>query len=122
MAKLVIKDLTAEALQPYVGQRLPFGRPAENEHVESGEVALELWRVTANENITKMEQEHPERYPQRRRQSFSALFVLPQNEQPLGMGLHRMLHPDFEVEEWFLSRVFVPGADSRKAYYEAVFG
>lgn len=122
MAKLAIKDLTAEALQPYVGQRLPFERPAENERPANGHVALELWRVTANENIAKVEQQHPERYTQRHRQSFSALFVLPQNEQPLGMGLHRMMHPDFEVEEWFLSRVFVPGADSRKAYYEAVFG
>ena len=120
--KLAIKDLTAETLQPYVGQKLPFGRPAENQQGATTPVTLELWQVTANDKISKAEQEHPERYPQRRRQSFSALFVLPQNEQPLGMGLHRMMHPDFEVEEWFLSRVLVPGADSKRAYYEAVFG
>ena len=120
--KLAIQDLTAETLQPYVGRTLPFERPAENGDAASAQVTLELWRVTANENITKMEQEHPERYPQRRRQSFSALFILPQNEQPLGMGLHRMMHPDFEVEEWFLSRVLVPDGDRKRAYYEAVFG
>jgi hypothetical protein len=122
LAKLAIKDLTAEALQPYVGQQMRFGRPAENEPAAGGHVTLELWRVTAHENITNAEKEHPERYPQRRRQSFSALFVLPQNEQPLGMGLHRIMHSDFEVEEWFLSRVLVPSGDNKRAYYEAVFG
>ena len=122
MAKLSIADLTAEALRPYVGQTLAFQRPAGEEHVTAGRVELELFRVSAGESIVQAEQAHPERYPKRQRVPFSALFVLPLDGQPLSLGLHRVTHPDFEAEEWFLSRVMIPGSDQRRAYYEAVFG
>jgi len=118
---LGITDLSAEALQPYIGQRLVFQRPAGEEHITGGRVELELMRVTVSEGASK-EAADPERYPKRKRVSFSALFVLPEGAQPLGMGLHRLMHPDFEAEEWFLSRVMVRDGDVRRAYYEAVFG
>jgi hypothetical protein len=41
------------------------------------------------------------------------------------MGLHRLVHTDFEPCELLLSRVFVPGrgtGDGTVMYYEAVFG
>lgn len=120
MTKLGIAELSAEALRPFVGKKLEFQRPVEDAHITNGRVELELMRVTVPESALKIPQSAAE--TSARRVSFSALFVLAPDGQPLGMGLHRLMHPDFEPEEWFLSRVYVPGEDMRRAYYEAIFG
>ena len=55
------------------------------------------------------------------REPFTLLFVLRSSED-LAMGLHRLVHQDFEACDWFLNRVVVPDGDPRQAYYQAVFG
>jgi hypothetical protein len=55
------------------------------------------------------------------REPFTLLFALRSSED-LAMGLHRLVHQDFEACDWFLNRVVVPDRDPQQAYYQAVFG
>jgi hypothetical protein len=57
------------------------------------------------------------------REPFSIIFVL-KGQDPLGLGLHRLVHPELEPFDMFLSRVMVPRlqkADPDGMFYEAVF-
>jgi hypothetical protein len=119
-----IEDFTAETFFPYQGQRLPFQRPPDGSGT-SGDVAeLELLEVTRPERVLRIEKADPDKHAKRLREPFSLLFAL-RGQAPLGMGLHRLVHTDFEPCELLLSRVFVPGrgtGDGTVMYYEAVFG
>lgn len=107
-------EFTDEMMRPYVGQTLTFQRP-------TGEpVELELIEVASQNRIFEVESARPEGWT-RQRVPFSLLFSLKEGFSPLGQGLHRLQHHDFQSDEWYLSRVSVPQRDHNKAYYEAVF-
>jgi hypothetical protein len=101
--KFEIANYTADTFAPYVGQALVF---------DPAGVQLELLKVSRR---------NAGQVPAGFREPFSLLFVL-RSAEPLGKGLYRIVHQDFEPSEWLLTRVMAPGLDPRQAYYEAVFG
>jgi hypothetical protein len=113
--KHTLANYSAEMFQVYQGDRFLFEPPAAGEAVD-----LELLEISSHDRIRKLEQSNPEKYGKRQRDPFSLLFAL-RSSQPMGPGLHRLKHADFEPCELFLSRVTVPGRDTSVAYYEAVF-
>ena len=102
-------DFTSETFRPRVGEVFVFERPADQQEMSGGKVRLKLVDVTVHKKIGGMS-----------REPFSLLFTL-ETGPPLGRGLHKLLHQDFEQDEWFLGRVQVLGRDPKMAYYEAVF-
>lgn len=106
-----LRDFTADTFRTRVGEVFVFARPAEQQGMSEGRVSLKLVEVTAHAASKGTEI---------RRQPFSLLFTL-EASPPLGQGLHRLLHNDFEAEEWMLGRVQIVGRDPGVAYYEAVF-
>jgi hypothetical protein len=101
--KFEIANYTADTFLPYVGQTLTF---------DPGSVQLELLNVSRR---------NPGQVPAGFREPFALLFAL-RSAEPLGKGLHSIVHDDFEPADWFLTRVLAPGRDPRLAHYEAVFG
>jgi hypothetical protein len=104
--------LTADVLEPRVGEEFVFARPANPDGSPAGVVRmrlLELKRLPPHD-LTE-------------REPFSMIFVV-KDQASLGMGLHRLLHPELEPFDMFLSRVSVPRfqkADPAGMFYEAVF-
>jgi hypothetical protein len=106
VAPYLMPDYTADTFQPYVGQVFTF----EAVH-QSVVIGLKLLQVSRR----------PGGKAAGFRESFSLLFTLSSGEPSIG-GLYRIAHGDFAPCEWFVSRVFVPGADPSVPHYEAVFG
>jgi hypothetical protein len=111
-----IDQYTADIFMPYLERAFAFlcpgedGQPAET-------VELELVEVTRHGS-------GPSRRvpPGCRQEPFSLLFRA-RSQRPLGKGLHKIQHPDFEACDLFLERVSVPGRETSgvEAYYEAAF-
>jgi len=99
-------DYTADTFLPYTSQEFTFEVPG-----KSGGIRLKLERVSRR----------PAGKVEGFREPFSLIFTLSSGE-PWPGGLYRIAHSDFEPCDWFVGRVFVPGADSRVPHYEAVFG
>jgi len=98
--------LTADAFEARLEEEFVFGRP------EGGEARLKLisLRRLPRHELTD-------------REPFSMIFVM-KDQEPLGPGLHRLLHPDLESFDMFISRVTVPRlqkADPAGMFYEAIF-
>ena len=106
--KFEMEKYTADTFAPYVGQAFRF----ESADVARKPVQLELLEVKRPKYGAR---------PQDLREPFSLMFTAASPESFTSAVL-RILHDDFASSEWFVSRVFVPGADPRAAYYEAVFG
>jgi hypothetical protein len=106
------KPLTADTFEPLVGEEFVFGRPANPDGGFAGLVRMKLASLTRLplHDLTD-------------RQPFSIIFVL-KDQPPLTMGLHRLLHPELEPFDMFLSRVMAPRlqkADPAGMFYEAIF-
>jgi len=119
-SKQRLQDVTADSFRPYEGRELVFARPVADRRVFSRSVELKLAKVTAHERIARIESRNPAKYGKRSRESFSLLFEL-KDAEPLGEGLHRLVHGDFEGCQLFLSQVSKPRPDGT-LLYEAVFG
>jgi hypothetical protein len=115
-----LSELTAESFLPFEGQTLVFSRPAPKGSILSRTVALKLVKVDRHERVTRVEARNAERYGKRARAPFSLVLKLTGSE-PLGDGLHRLVHRDFSGHQLFLSQVGQPGPDGG-LLYEAVFG
>ena len=115
-----LQDVDAQTFLPYIGRTLNFQRPPEDRRFSSTTVQLKLAKVMPHENISRIEWRNPAKYGKRQRQSFSLLFEK-NGGKPLGPGLHRLAHADFEDFRLFLSQVGVPGQDGT-IYLEAIFG
>jgi len=111
-AKFQMQDYLAEMFFSYVGQVIEFDRPTDASGISGGRVALELLDVRKPNTGAEA---------QGFRKPFALLFAL-RSPEPLGRGLHRIAHADFEPDDWFITRVLVPGRYPDVAYYEAVFG
>jgi hypothetical protein len=118
--KVQLQDLTAESFRRYEGQNLVFSRPAAAGAILTRTVTLKLAKVSTHERVAQIEVRNPEKYAKRDRESFSLLFELAGGE-PLGNGLHRLLHPDFAGHQLFLAQISRPRTDGTRLY-EAVFG
>ena len=106
--KFEMEKYTADTFAPYVGQVFAF----ESADAARKPMQLELVEVKRQKSGAR---------PQGFRESFSLLFTTP-NPGPFLSATLRILHDDFAPSDWFVSRVLVPGADPRVAYYEAIFG
>jgi hypothetical protein len=115
-----LQDVDAETFLPYLGKSLVFQRPPEDCSLSPTTAKLKLAKVVPHENISRIESRNPTKYGKRRRESFSLLFEQ-KGGKPLGPGLHRLAHTDFEDFQLFLSQVGVPGPDGT-IYLEAIFG
>jgi Domain of unknown function (DUF6916) len=115
-----LHELTAESFLPYEGRDLVFSRPVSGREVFSRSVVLKLVKVTTHERTLQIESQHPGRYQKRLRKPFSLTLDL-QGGEPLGEGLHRLIHKDFSGCQLFLSQVSQPRPDGTLVY-EAVFG
>lgn len=110
---VALGDFTADLFMPLIGQKLIFERPADAEVSTTEPARLELLEVKPGKKS-----------PALRREPFSLLFVLKDQEQ-LGNGLHRLRQPGFEAAELLISRVTAPkyeAQDPAGMFYEAVFG
>lgn len=114
-----LQDLTAESFRPYEGRDMVFSRPVAGGGIFSRSVAMKLAKVTTHEHITQIESRNPAIYGKRSREPFSLVFELKGGE-PLGDGLHRLIHKDFEGCQLFLSEISQPRPDGT-VVYEAVF-
>ncbi len=119
-AKQNLQDLTAESFKPFEGSDLVFSRPVASGGIFSRTVAMKLAKVTTHEHVTRVEAQNPRIYGKRSREPFSLVFEL-KGAEPLGDGLHRVIHRDFEGCQLFLSQVSQPRPDGT-LLYEAVFG
>jgi hypothetical protein len=111
--RVALADLTVEMFVPLVGKTLVFERPAHPDASPVNAVRMKL-----------LEAKRGVKSPAVRREPFSLLFAL-QDQPPLGLGLHRLLHPDFEPSDLLITRVIAPkyqAVDPEGMYYEAVFG
>ena len=117
-----LRELTAEMFRSAVGVTFIFKRPAEQQTVLGGCVGLKLVEVKSFEHRVPAGRVSGESGSANFRAPFSLLFELPDGMAPLGLGLHRIEHPDFLPEDWHVARVHVFGRDPKKAYYESVFG
>ncbi len=118
-AKQKLQELTAESFLPFEGRDLVFARPVTGGGVFSRTVELKLVKVTTHERVLEIESRNPALAGKRARKPFSLAFEL--RGEPLGEGLHRLIHKDFSGCEIFLSRVSRPRPDGT-LLYEAVFG
>jgi hypothetical protein len=118
--KASLRNVTAESFEPYEGQQFLFARPPAAPAVFSKTVELKLAKVSPHEHITRIESRDAATRGKRTRESFSLLFEMKGGE-PLGEGLHRLVHRDFEECEILLSQVSRPRPDGT-LLYEAVFG
>ena len=97
--------LTADVFEARVGEEFVFEGAA-------GAVRMKLVSLT--------------RFPRHEltdREPFSIIFVL-KDQTPLGGGLHRLVHPELEPFDMFLTRVMAPRLqrdDPAGMFYEAVF-
>jgi len=85
-----------------------------------------VWRssgVTKEARLRLLDVERFRHQPGLTREPFSLLFVM-HGQPPLGGGLHRLVHDEFEECELLLSRVTVPKYerdDPGGMFYEVVF-
>ena len=107
--KFAMERYTAEMFEPYVGQVFEFEPTADPQGASANRVQLELLEVTRKAPTPGF------------RPPFTLLFAL-RGPTPLGGGLHKIAHDDFEPCDWFVNRVVVAGRDPRTAYCQAVFG
>jgi len=115
-----LSELTAESFLPFEGQTLAFSRPVPKGSILSRTVELKLVKVEQHERVTRIEAQNAGRYGKRARAPFSLVLELTGSE-PLGDGLHRLVHRDFSGHHLFLSQVGQPRVGSA-LLYEAVFG
>lgn len=113
-----LQDVNAETFLPYVGKSLVFHGPFENGTLSCRTVELQLAEVSPHKNLSCLEERATS--TGRKRESFSLLFRQV-NGKPLGPGLHRLAHADFEDFQILLTQVGVPSGDGA-TYHEAVFG
>ena len=110
-----MEQFTADVFAAYRGTNFLF-RSSDR---TSAAAQLELVDIQRSEKL--MQDAHR---PAQHRAPFSLLFVL-QDDPPLGAGLHRLEHADFDPCDLLLTRVAVPGHEgghNTRAFYEAVFG
>src|SRR2546425_11668234 len=107
--KFAMEHYTAEVFESYVGQVFEFDPTADPQGDSGKRVQLELLEVTRSTPAPGY------------RPPFALLFAL-RGPTPLGRGLHRVAHDDFEPCDWFVNRVVVHGRDPGTAYCQAVFG
>jgi hypothetical protein len=103
---------TADIFEPLVGQTFLFEGPLEGQGDQAGQARLEL--IDARKSGSGAPAAGF-------REPFTLIFAL-RSPEPLGNGLHRIAHDNFEPCDWFLNRVLLPGRDPRTAYYQAAFG
>jgi hypothetical protein len=115
-----LSELTAESFLPFEGQTLVFSRPVPKGSILSRTVELKLVKVDRHERVTRVEAQRAGRYGKRARAPFSLVLELAGSE-PLGDGLHRLVHRDFSGHQLFLSQVGQPRPDGG-LLYEVVFG
>jgi hypothetical protein len=115
-----LSGLTAESFLPLEGQTLVFSRPVPRGSILSQTVELKLVKVDRHERVTRVEAQDAGRYSKRARAPFSLVLELSGSE-PLGDGLHRLVHSEFAGHQLFLSQVGQPRPDGG-LLYEAVFG
>lgn len=111
--KIGLADFAADRFEALVGQTIVFERPA-----DSGTSAMEA------ASMRLLEVKRGAKSPAVRREPFSVLFAM-KDQPPLGPGLHRLAHPDFEPAELLITRVMAPkyeALDPTGMYYEVVFG
>jgi hypothetical protein len=115
-----LSELTAESFLPFEGQTLVFSRPVPKGSIFSQTVELKLVKVDRHERVSRIEAKNAGRYGKRARAPFSLALELA-GGQPLGDGLHRLVHRNFSWHQLFLSQVGQPRSDGG-LLYEAVFG
>ena len=121
---VTVWDCTADHFLPYEGSRFLFVRPPDEEGNIGDPVELELIEVRRYAPRRASDSAPTLSCPVTQRDAFALLFVV-QKGEPLGNGLHRLIHEGFEPCDLFLSRVVVvePGrANDGRTYYEVVFG
>jgi hypothetical protein len=106
--KFVMEKYAAETFLPYVGEVFHF------ESVDPAGRRVEL-------ELSEVRRQNSGGRPIGFREPFALVFTAPDGAS-FTSALLRLSHDDFEPGDWFVSRVFVAGADPRVAYYEAVFG
>lgn len=106
---LGIWDFTAAAFAPHIGEIFEMHPPA-------GEaIRFELLKAVSFGRPSTPIPGFPQRPD-----CFSLLFRSADG-QVLGMGLHRMVHPEFEVTELYAERMQPPPEDPQGVYYAVVF-
>jgi len=120
LGRFRLEDVSAQSFLPYLGKTLLFERSPEDRSLSSTTAELKLAKVIPHESISRLESRNPGKYGIRRRESFSLLFEQ-KDGKPLGPGLHRLAHADFENFQLFLSPVGVPEKNGT-VYLEAIFG
>ena len=108
-AKFAMEHYTAEMFEPYVGRIFEFDPGGNPQEISGNRVQLELLEVARSTSAPGF------------RPAFTLLFAL-RGSTPLGRGLHKIAHEDFEPCDWFVNRVVMAGRDPRAAYCQAVFG
>lgn len=116
-----LRELSAEMFSPRVGEVFIFRRPAHPDSASKDYVELKLVDVKAFSALQAGTHSSENSGIAPERAAFSMLFELSEGISPPGAGLHRIEHPEFQPEEWYIARVKVFGRDPKKAYYEAVF-
>jgi len=104
--------ITADAFEARVGEEFVFGRPPDEKGSTAGVARMTLTSLT-----------RLPRHDFTDRQPFSIIFTM-MSQPPLGLGLHRLLDPELEPVEMFLSRVAAPRlqkANPTGMFYEAIF-
>jgi hypothetical protein len=115
-----LSELTAESFLPFEGQTLVFSRPVPKGSILSQTVKLKLVKVDQHERVIRVEAQNAARYGKRTRAPFSLVLEL-ESSEPLGDGLHRLVHRDFSGHQLFLSQIGQPQVGGA-LLYEAVFG
>ena len=115
-----LSELTAASFLPFEGQTLVFSRPVPKGSILSRTVEMKLVKVEQHEKVTRVEAQNAGQYGKRTRAPFSLVLEL-QGSEPLGDGLHRLVHRDFSGHQLFLSQVGQTRPDGG-LLYEAVFG
>jgi hypothetical protein len=116
---LCLRELTADAFEPYLGRFIEFQAPSSASGVAARTVGLKLAKIDRHDQLSLLESRNPAIRGKRERAPFSLLFESRGN--PLSEGLHTVAHGDFAPCELLLSPVCRPKADGT-IYYEAAFG
>src|ERR1700743_866833 len=89
-----LSELTAESFLPFEGQTLVLSRPVPKGSILSRTVEMKLIKVEQHEKVTRVEAQNAGQDGKRPRAPFSLVLEL-QGGDPLGDGLHRLVHRDF---------------------------
>ena len=112
-----LDEVQADTFLRYLGRTLMFRG---SQAPQSSPTELTLVKVTRHSKPAGIESRGLTIQEMRPREPFSLLFEK-KNDRPLGPGLQRLEHPDFENFELLLSRVGRPSPDGAICF-EAVFG